>query len=125
MVELWLPQLSGTTSLSLRATRSPRSTRLPRSAPLVLVATATAAANGDHAYQALVKAVATRTNMELIDEDEDKQLVALNDRLVVPESWGNHNSTMPSWKGSCRIRTIHPLSRTQAKMPKAETIEAE
>ena len=59
-----------------------------------------AAANGDHAYQALVKAVATRTkgadlgayakeldNMELIGEDEDKQLVALNGRLVVPESW--------------------------------------
>ena len=97
-----------------------------------------AAASGDHAYQALVRAVATRTkgadlgayakeldSMELIGEDEDEQLVALNDRLVVPESWGNHNSTMPSWKGSCRIRTIHPLSRTQAKMPKAETIEAE
>ena len=59
-----------------------------------------AAANGDHAYQALVKAVATRTkgadlgayakeldNMELIGEDEDEQLVALNGRLVVPESW--------------------------------------
>ena len=54
-----------------------------------------AAANGDHAYQALVKAVATRTkgadlgayakeldNMELIGEDEDEQLVALNGRLV-------------------------------------------
>ena len=59
-----------------------------------------AAANGDHAYQALVKAVATRTkgadlgayakeldSMELIGEDEDEQLVALNNRLVVPESW--------------------------------------
>ena len=24
-------------------------------------------------------------------------------------------ATWPSWKGSCRMRTIHPLSRTQAK----------
>ena len=61
-----------------------------------------AAANGDHAYQVLVKAVAvavaTRTKGSYakgqLVEQEDEQLVALNDRLVVPESWGNHNSTM-------------------------------
>merc|ERR1712004_201451 len=59
-----------------------------------------AAAQGDQAYQALVKAVATRTTsaelgayakeldgMEIIGEEEDEQLVALNDRIVVPESW--------------------------------------
>ena len=60
-----------------------------------------AAANGDHAYQALVKAVATRTkgadlgayakeldNMEIVGEvGSDEQLVALNGRLVVPENW--------------------------------------
>ena len=60
-----------------------------------------AAASGDHAYQALVKAVADRTkgadlgayakeldNMELVGEvGSDEQLVALNGRLVVPESW--------------------------------------
>ena len=60
-----------------------------------------AAAQGDHAYQALVKAVATRTTsaelgayakeldgMEIVGEEEEgEQLVALNDRIVVPESW--------------------------------------
>ena len=42
-------------------------------------------------------------------------LVALNDRLVVPESWGNHNSTMPSWKG-----TISPYLRVGAKRTQAQ-----
>merc|ERR1719225_1402400 len=60
-----------------------------------------AAAKGDQAYQALVKAVATRTTsaelgaytkeldgMVLIGEEEEgEQLVALNDRIVVPENW--------------------------------------
>ena len=51
-----------------------------------------AAANGDHAYQVLVKAaavaVATRTRgADLGNLVDLGDLVALNDRLVVPESW--------------------------------------